>query len=121
MGWTHEDIARHTPFLGELTKPVRGWKITAEGNVGAEIVIPVGAKLICKDRMGCLQLLAMYGQDRSVTELVMPNGQIVEMFYRLTDAAEAIPDEPKENRWCTPCQAYHASCPVNFGEGTDHV
>ena len=105
--WTHAEIKRHTPFLAELSKPVRGWRVDARGNVGEDVILPAGAKLIAHDRMGCLSLLAIYGDDRGVSDVVMPDDMIDHFFFRLTDASEAIPDEPKGFNWCAPCQRYH--------------
>ncbi len=114
--WTAELIAAHTPFLGTLRRSVRGWRVDDNGNVGEDVTIPKGAALICQDRDGCTKLLAIYGRDRSVADVVMPNGSIDHFFFRLTDGEKALPREPRGFRWCTPCQAYHATCPVNFGE-----
>jgi hypothetical protein len=107
MSWTHKDVERHTPFLGDLSAPVRGWRIDSNGNVGEDVTIPAGAKVISHDRMGCVKLLAMYGEDRGIAHFVMPDNSIVELFFRLTDAERSFPDEPEGFNWCTLCQRYH--------------
>lgn len=107
--WTHAEIKRATPFLAEAFKPIRGWRVDKDGNPAEEIVIPIGAKLISHDKMGCLKLLAMYGTDRSVSDVVLLDGKIEHFFFRLTDASESIPAEPEGFQWCTPCQRYHVN------------
>lgn len=105
---SRDDIAKHKLPCYLLSKPVRSWESSKGGVASAEIVIPAGASLVNAFPDVLRSLLAKYGDDRSVGHFILPDGEIVWRFFRLTDAIKALPEEVPDVQWCAETQTYEA-------------
>ena len=109
--YTHEEIAHHNVPTFPLSHPVRGWKVDDKGFPGAEVTIPAGARAVNLYAEICRALLARYGNDRSVGDFILPDGSLVGLFFKLSDAARALPQECPAWEWDVPSQMYRPPSP----------
>ncbi|UAW08088.1 hypothetical protein Mx4_p89 [Myxococcus phage Mx4] len=70
------------------------------------LTIPSGAQMALVTRESCRVLLARYGDDRSVADVIFPDGRHESVFYRLSDAAKALPESVQPVAWCAETQTY---------------
>ncbi|WNZ59854.1 hypothetical protein QEG98_28030 [Myxococcus sp. MxC21-1] len=103
---TREKLAKHKVPLYTLSAPVRGWDVGPGGSVGPELTIPAGAQVAHITRETCHLLLARYGDDQSVADVIFPDGRHESVFYRLSDAASALPENVQPVAWCPETQTY---------------
>ncbi|QDE83354.1 hypothetical protein [Myxococcus xanthus] len=105
-GLTREQLAKHKVPAYTLAAPVAGWEVGPGGSVGPEVMIPVGAQMVRVTRESCRVLLALYRDDQSVADVIFPDGRHASVFYRLSDAANALPAHVERVAWCSKTQAY---------------
>ncbi|SDD65915.1 hypothetical protein [Myxococcus virescens] len=105
-GLTREQLAKHKVPIYTLAAPVAGWEVGPGGMVGPEVTIPVGAQMVSVTRETCHLLLARSGDDQSVADVIFPDGRHASVFYRLSDAANALPEHVERVAWCAKTQTY---------------
>lgn len=105
-GLTREQLARHKVPVYTLTAPVAGWAVGPGGMEGPEVTIPAGVQMVLVTREMCRLLLARFGEDRSVADVIFPDGRHESVFYRLSDAASALPESVQRVAWCSETQTY---------------
>lgn len=103
---TREELTRYKVPLYTLAAPVRGWSVGPGGRLGSELVIPAGAQAAHITRESCHALLARYGDDRSVCDVIFPDSRYATVFYRLSDAATALPENVQPVAWCSKTQTF---------------
>ncbi|QQR47786.1 hypothetical protein JKA73_17785 [Myxococcus xanthus] len=105
-GLTREQLARHKVPVYTLTAPVAGWDVGPGGMEGPEVTIPAGAQMVLVTREMCHWLLARYRDDQGVADVIFPDGRHESVFYRLSDAATALPESVQRVAWCAKTQTY---------------
>lgn len=105
-GMTREELVKHKIPIHTLSAPVRGWVVDARGNVGEDVTIPAGARMVSITREACRMLLATYGDDRGVADVIFPDGRHESVFFRLTDASRSLPEDVPDVEWRSESQTY---------------
>ena len=104
--FSHEDITRYNVPTFPLSRPVQGWVVDSKGNMGAETTIPAGARAVNWYAETCRSLFARYAEDRSVGDFILPDGSLVSLFFKLSEMAQALPQECPVWEWDVPSQKY---------------
>lgn len=117
-GLTRDELAKHKVPIYTLTAPVRGWHVDRRGNAADAFTIPAGAKMVNVTRETCHGLLSTYAEDRSVADVLFPDGRHSAVFFSLKDAAKALPEHVPEVTWCAESQTYEL-VEQGTGDGRD--
>jgi hypothetical protein len=102
---TREELVTHKVPVYALSSPVRAWVVNSRGEVAEEFTLPPGSQIVNVTRAFCHVWLARHS-DQALADVIFPDGRHYSVFYRVTDALKALPEQVQEVQWCTESQIY---------------